>query len=156
MSKFRFKNDAGSITPLILGFTLLIAGIIATLSDVTYLGSAHLALQSEGERLLSASIRQVSAAEYYEKSIEKFRIANGNTVPMDCESTYINLLSAVASADFYLSEGGMKLISYKCSSAFVEFELSTKVSLPFLPKFLEDVNPVLISRVRGGSRYFSD
>ena len=59
------RREDGSVTPLILGFTIIIAAVIATLSDVTYLGNAHLALKSEGERLLAEGMRNLSAQDYY-------------------------------------------------------------------------------------------
>ena len=62
------KREDGSVTPLILGLTIIIASVIATLSDITYLSNAHLALKSEGERLLAESMRNLSAQDYYESS----------------------------------------------------------------------------------------
>ena len=76
------RREDGSVTPLILGFTIIIAAVIATLSDITYLGNAHLALKSEGERLLAEGMRNLSAQDYYE----------GSSVPIDCFSTYFNIL----------------------------------------------------------------
>ena len=60
------KREDGSVTPLILCFTIIIAAVIATLSDITYLGNAHLSLKSEGERLLAEGMRNLSAQDYYE------------------------------------------------------------------------------------------
>ena len=59
------RSDEGSVTPLILGFAILFAAVIATLSDLNYLGKAHLALKSEGQAVLAQSMRHLSSEVYY-------------------------------------------------------------------------------------------
>jgi hypothetical protein len=81
------KREEGSITPLILGFAIIIASIIATLSDITYLGNAHLSLKSEGQRVLAEALRNVSSVDYYQGNSEV-----GRSVPIDCQNTYFNIL----------------------------------------------------------------
>ena len=190
--RFSFiKRADGSVTPLILGLTIIIASVIATLSDITYLGNAHLALKSEGETLLAEGMRNLSAQDYYEGSSATGSSATGGSatgssatgssatgssatgssatgssatnaqavdksVPIDCQNTYVNILNSVKSTPFYLSNEPIMINSYKCKNSWVEFEISAKVLLPFLPSFLADVNPTITSSVRGGSRYFSD
>ena len=165
------KREDGSVTPLILGFTIIIAAVIATLSDITYLGNVHLALKSEGERLLAEGMRNLSAQDYYEgKSVTGSSVTDssvmgssvtgssrmGNSVPIDCVSTYFNILRAAQLTSFYLSNRPITIKGYTCKNSWVEFEISAKVSLPFLPRFLADVNPTVTSLISGGSRYFSD
>ena len=165
------RREDGSVTPLILGFTIIIAAVIATLSDITYLGNAHLALKSEGERLLAEGIRNLSAQDYYEvnsvsgnsvsgNSVSGSSVTGssgmGNSVPIDCVTTYFNILRAAQLTPFYLSNRPITIKGYTCKNSWVEFEISAKVPLPFLPRFLADVNPTVTSLIRGGSRYFSD
>jgi len=170
------KREDGSVTPLILGLTIIIAAVIATLSDITYLGNVHLALKSEGERLLAEGMRNLSAQDYYEgKSVMGSAVMGsavtgssvtgssvtgssrmGNSVPIDCVSTYFNILRATQFTPFYLSNRPITIKGYTCKNSWVEFEISAKVSLPFLPRFLADVNPTVTSLISGGSRYFSD
>ena len=165
------RREDGSVTPLILGFTIIIAAVIATLSDITYLGNAHLALKSEGERLLAEGMRNLSAQDYYEvnsvsgNSVSGSSVTGssvtgssgmGNSVPIDCFSTYFNILRAAQLTPFYLSNRPITIKGYTCKNSWVEFEISAKVPLPFLPRFLADVNPTVTSLIRGGSRYFSD
>ena len=166
MRFFFIKKEDGSVTPLILGFTIIIASVIATLSDITYLGNAHLALKSEGERLLAEGMRNLSAQDYYEgSSVTGSSVTGssvpgssvpGSSVPIDCVSTYFNILRAAQLTPFYLSHEPITIKGYTCKNSWVEFEISAKVSLPFLPRFLADVNPTVTSLIRGGSRYFSD
>ncbi len=156
MRFFFIKKEDGSVTPLILGFTIIIASVIATLSDITYLGNAHLALKSEGERLLAEGMRNLSAQDYYEGSSVTGSSVTGSSVPIDCFSTYFNILRAAQLTPFYLSHEPITIKGYTCKNSWVEFEISAKVSLPFLPRFLADVNPTVTSLIRGGSRYFSD
>ena len=160
------RREDGSVTPLILGFTIIIAAVIATLSDITYLGNAHLALKSEGERLLAEGMRNLSAQDYYEvnsvsgNSVSGSSVTGssvtGSSVPIDCFSTYFNILRAAQLTPFYLSHEPITIKGYTCKNSWVEFEISAKVPLPFLPRFLADVNPTVTSLIRGGSRYFSD
>ena len=166
MRFFFIKKEDGSVTPLILGFTIIIASVIVTLSDITYLGNAHLALKSEGERLLAEGMRNLSAQDYYEgnsvvdSSVTGSSVTGssvtGSSVPIDCFSTYFNILRAAQLTPFYLSHEPITIKGYTCKNSWVEFEISAKVSLPFLPRFLADVNPTVTSLIRGGSRYFSD
>ncbi len=181
MRFFFIKKEDGSVTPLILGFTIIIASVIATLSDITYLGNAHLALKSEGERLLAEGMRNLSAQDYYEgssvtgssvtgssvtgssvtgSSVTGSSVTGssvtGSSVPIDCVSTYFNILRAAQLTPFYLSHEPITIKGYTCKNSWVEFEISAKVSLPFLPRFLADVNLTVTSLIRGGSRYFSD
>ncbi len=145
------KREEGSVTPLIIGFTVIIVSIIATLSDITYLGNAHLSLKSEGQRVLADALRNVSTGGYYQGNS-----AVGSPVPIDCQNTYFNILRVVQETQFYLSDKPLTVTGYTCKNSWVEFEITTKVSLPFLPQFLADVNPTLTSLISGGSRYFSD
>ena len=176
MRFFFIKKEDGSVTPLILGFTIIIASVIVTLSDITYLGNAHLALKSEGERLLAEGMRNLSAQDYYEgnsvtgssvpgssvpgSSVPGSSVPGssvpGSSVPIDCVSTYFNILRAAQLTPFYLSHEPITIKGYTCKNSWVEFEISAKVSLPFLPRFLADVNLTVTSLIRGGSRYFSD
>ena len=55
------RRNEGSVTPLILGFTIVLVAVIATLSDLTFLRNAHLALKSEGQEVLAQSMRNLSA-----------------------------------------------------------------------------------------------
>ena len=150
------RREDGSVTPLILGFAIIISSVIATLSDITYLGNAHLALKSEGERLLAEGIRNLSAQDYYEVNSVSGNSVSGSSVPIDCVSTYFNILRAAQSTPFYLSNRPITIKGYTCKNSWVEFEISAKVPLPFLPRFLADMNPTVTSLIRGGSRYFSD
>ena len=155
------RREDGSVTPLILGFTIIIAAVIATLSDITYLGNAHLALKSEGERLLAEGMRNLSAQDYYEgNSVTGSSVTGssvtGSSVPIDCFSTYFNILRAAQLTPFYLSHEPITIKGYTCKNSWVEFEISAKGPLPFSPRFLADVNPTVTSLIRGGSRYFSD
>ena len=171
MRFFFIKKEDGSVTPLILGFTIIIASVIATLSDITYLGNAHLALKSEGERLLAEGMRNLSAQDYYEgnsvtgssvpgSSVPGSSVPGssvpGSSVPIDCVTTYFNILRAAQLTPFYLSNRPITIKGYTCKNSWVEFEISAKVSFPFLPRFLADVNPTVTSLISGGSRYFSD
>ena len=156
MRSYFIKREDGSVTPLILGFTIIIAAVIATLSDITYLGNAHLALKSEGERLLAEGMRNLSAQDYYESNSVTGSSVTGSSVPIDCVSTYFNILRATQLTPFYLSNRPITIKGYTCKNSWVEFEISAKVSLPFLPRFLADVNPTVTSLISGGSRYFSD
>jgi hypothetical protein len=145
------KREEGSVTPLILGFAIIIASIIATLSDITYLGNAHLSLKSEGQRVLADALRNVSSVGYYQGNSEV-----GRSVPIDCQNTYFNIMREVQETQFYLSDRSLTVRGYTCENSWIEFEISAKVSLPFLPRFLADVNPTVSSLISGGSRYFSD
>jgi hypothetical protein len=145
------KREEGSVTPLILGFVIIIVSIITTLSDITYLGKAHLSLKSEGQRVLADALRNVATESYYHGNS-----AVGSPVPIDCQNTYFNILRVVQVTRFYLSDEPLTVRGYTCKNSWIEFEITTKVSLPFLPRFLADVNPTLTSLVSGGSRYFSD
>jgi len=156
MRFFFIKREDGSVTPLILGFTIIIASVIATLSDITYVGNAHLALNSEGERILAEGMRNLSAQDYYEGSSVTGSSVTGSSVPIDCVGTYFNILRAAQLTPFYLSNRPITIKGYTCKNSWVEFEISAKVALPFLPRFLADVNPTVTSLIRGGSRYFSD
>lgn len=156
MRFFFIKKEDGSVTPLILGFTIIIASVIATLSDVTYLGNTHLALKSEGERLLAEGMRTLSAQDYYVGNSVTGSSVTGSSVPIDCVGTYFNILRAAQLTPFYLSNRPITIKGYTCKNSWVEFEISAKVSLPFSPRFLADVNPTVTSLIRGGSRYFSD
>ena len=59
------RRNEGSVTPLILGFAIVLLAVIVTLSDLTYLRNAHLALKSEGQEVLAQSMRHLSAEDYY-------------------------------------------------------------------------------------------
>jgi hypothetical protein len=59
------RRNEGSVTPLILGFAIVLVAVIATLSDLTYLRNAHLSLKSEGQEVLAQSMRHLSAEDYY-------------------------------------------------------------------------------------------
>lgn len=59
------RRNEGSVTPLILGFAIVLVAVIATLSDLTYFRNAHLALKSEGQEVLAQSMRHLSAEDYY-------------------------------------------------------------------------------------------
>lgn len=165
--RFRLiRRDEGSVTPLVLGFAIIIAAIITTFSDITYLGNAHLALKSEGERVLAESMRDLSVDYYYQGSSALGSSALGssamstsasiNSVPINCQNTYINILNALQKFRFYLSEEPIAIKGYKCKNYWIELEISAKVKLPFLPRFLGDVNPTVTSVISGGTRYFSD
>ena len=170
------RRDEGSVTPLILGFAIIIAAIITTFSDITYLGNAHLALKSEGERVLAESMRDLSADYYYQGNSALGSSALGssatsisalgsstistsastNSVPINCQNTYINILNGLQKTRFYLSNEPIAIKGYKCKNYWIELEIATKVLLPFLPRFLGDINPTVTSVIRGGTRYFSD
>jgi len=170
------RRDEGSVTPLILGFAIIIAAIITTFSDITYLGNAHLALKSEGERVLAESMRDLSADYYYQgnsalgssatsisapgnSALGSSTIstsASPNSVPINCQNTYINILNGLQKTRFYLSNEPIAIKGYKCKNYWIELEIATKVLLPFLPRFLGDINPTVTSVIRGGTRYFSD
>ena len=195
------RRDEGSVTPLILGFAIIIAAIITTFSDITYLGNAHLALKSEGERVLAESMRDLSADYYYQgnsalgssalgssalgssalgssatsisapgnSALGSSALGNSalgsstistsastNSVPINCQNTYINILNGLQKTRFYLSNEPIAIKGYKCKNYWIELEIATKVLLPFLPRFLGDINPTVTSVIRGGTRYFSD
>ena len=59
------RRNEGSVTPLILGFAIVLVAVIVTLSDLTYLRNAHLALKSEGQEVLAQSMRHLSPEDYY-------------------------------------------------------------------------------------------
>ena len=59
------RRNEGSVTPLILGFAIVLVAVIVTLSDLTYLRNAHLSLKSEGQEVLAQSMRHLSAEDYY-------------------------------------------------------------------------------------------
>lgn len=150
--KFSFiKSDEGSVTPLILGFTLIIASMIAILTDITFLGNAHLSLKSEGQRVLADGLRDLSTEVYYQGNSEI-----GSAVPINCQETFLNILNEVQETRFFLSDQPLTIRDYKCKNSWIEFEIAAKVLLPFSPRFLVDINPTLTSLISGGSRYFSD
>ena len=170
------RRNEGSVTPLILGFAIVLVAVIATLSDLTYLRNAHLALKSEGQEVLAQSMRHLSADDYYNgisasgisasgisasgisaSGISASGIsASGKSVPIDCRKTYLNILSAWNETRFYLSNHPITVRGFSCINSWIEFEISTSVLLPFNPVFLADVEPTVTSLIRGGSRYFSD
>ena len=180
------RRNEGSVTPLILGFAIVLVAVIATLSDLTYLRNAHLALKSEGQEVLAQSMRNLSAEDYYNgrsasgisasgtsasgisasgisaSGISASGISasgtstSGKSVPIDCRKTYLNILTALKETRFYMSNQPITLSGFNCINSWIEFEISTSVLLPFNPRFLVDVEPTVTSLIRGGSRYFSD
>ena len=165
------RRNEGSVTPLILGFAIVLVAIIATLSDLTYLHNAHLALKSEGQEVLAQSMRNLSAEDYYNGRSASGRSASGisasgisasgtstsgKSVPIDCRKTYLNILTALKETRFYMSNQPITISGFTCINSWIEFEISTSVLLPFNPRFLVDVDPTVTSLIRGGSRYFSD
>ena len=160
------RRNEGSVTPLILGFAIVLVAIIATLSDLTYLHNAHLALKSEGQEVLAQSMRNLSAEDYYNgrsaSGISASGISasgtstSGKSVPIDCRKTYLNILTALKETRFYMSNQPITISGFTCINSWIEFEISTSVLLPFNPRFLVDVDPTVTSLIRGGSRYFSD
>ena len=165
------RRNEGSVTPLILGFAIVLVAVIATLSDLTYLRNAHLALKSEGQEVLAQSMRNLSAEDYYNgryasgisaSGISASGISasgtstSGKSVPIDCRKTYLNILTALKETRFYMSNQPITLSGFNCINSWIEFEITTSVLLPFNPRFLVDVDPTVTSLIRGGSRYFSD
>ena len=165
------RRNEGSVTPLILGFAIVLVAVIATLSDLTYLRNAHLALKSEGQEVLAQSMRNLSAEDYY-NGISASGISasgtsssgisasgtstSGKSVPIDCRKTYLNILTALKEIRFYMSNQPITISGFTCINSWIEFEITTSVLLPFNPRFLVDVDPTVTSLIRGGSRYFSD
>ena len=165
------RRNEGSVTPLILGFAIVLVAVIATLSDLTYLRSAHLALKSEGQEVLAQSMRNLSAEDYYNGrsasgistsgtsssgTSSSGTSSSGKSVPIDCRKTYLNILTALRETRFYMSNQPITISGFTCINSWIEFEISTSVLLPFNPRFLVDVDPTVTSLIRGGSRYFSD
>ena len=165
------RRNEGSVTPLILGFAIVLVAVIATLSDLTYLRNAHLALKSEGQEVLAQSMRNLSAEDYYNgisasgisaSGISASGISasgtstSGKSVPIDCRKTYLNILTALKEIRFYMSNQPITISGFNCINSWIEFEITTSVLLPFNPRFLVDVDPKVTSLIRGGSRYFSD
>ena len=165
------RRNEGSVTPLILGFAIVLVAVIATLSDLTYLRNAHLALKSEGQEVLAQSMRHLSAEDYYNgRSASGISASgtstsgisasgtstSGKSVPIDCRKTYLNILTALKETRFYMSNQPITLSGFNCINSWIEFEITTSVLLPFNPRFLVDVDPTVTSLIRGGSRYFSD
>ncbi len=160
------RRNEGSVTPLILGFAIVLVAVIATLSDLTYLRNAHLALKSEGQEVLAQSMRNLSAEDYYNgrsaSGISASGISasgtstSGKSVPIDCRKTYLNILTALKETRFYMSNQPITLSGFNCINSWIEFKISTSVLIPFHPRFLADVDPKVTSLIRGGSRYFSD
>ena len=165
------RRNEGSVTPLILGFAIVLVAVIVTLSDLTYLRNAHLALKSEGQEVLAQSMRHLSAEDYYNGrsasgtstsgtstsgTPTSGTSASGTSVPIDCRNTYLNILTALKEIRFYMSNQPITISGFTCINSWIEFEISTSVLLPFNPRFLVDVDPTVTSLIRGGSRYFSD
>jgi hypothetical protein len=147
--------------PLILGFAIVLVAVIATLSDLTYLRNAHLALKSEGQEVLAQSMSHLSAEDYYNGrsasgTSTSGTSTSGKSVPIDCRKTYLNILTALKETRFYMSNQPITISGFTCINSWIEFEISTSVLLPFNPRFLVDVDPTVTSLIRGGSRYFSD
>jgi hypothetical protein len=147
--------------PLILGFAIVLVAVIATLSDLTYLRNANLALKSEGQEVLAQSMRHLSAEDYYNGrsasgTSTSGTSTSGKSVPIDCRKTYLNILTALKETRFYMSNQPITISGFTCINSWIEFEISTSVLLPFNPRFLVDVDPTVTSLIRGGSRYFSD
>jgi hypothetical protein len=147
--------------PLILGFAIVLVAVIATLSDLTYLRNAHLALKSEGQEVLAQSMRHLSTEDYYNGrsasgTSTSGTSTSGKSVPIDCRKTYLNILTALKETRFYMSNQPITISGFTCINSWIEFEISTSVLLPFNPRFLVDVDPTVTSLIRGGSRYFSD
>ena len=175
------RRNEGSVTPLILGFAIVLVAVIATLSDLTYLRNAHLSLKSEGQEVLAQSMRHLSAEDYYNGislpgtsasgtsasgtsasgtsasgTSASGTSASGTSVPIDCRNTFLNILTALKEIRFYMSNQPITISGFTCINSWIEFEISTSVLLPFNPRFLKDVDPTVTSLIRGGSRYFSD
>ena len=160
------RRNEGSVTPLILCFTIVLVAVIATLSDLTYLRNAHLSLKSEGQEVLGQSMRHLSAEDYYNGTSASGTSASGTSasgtsasgtsVPIDCRKTYLNILTALKEIRFYMSNQPITISGFNCIDSWIEFEITTSVLLPFNPRFLVDVDPNVTSLIRGGSRYFSD
>ena len=165
------RRNEGSVTPLILGFAIVLVAVIVTLSDLTYLRNAHLALKSEGQEVLAQSMRNLSAEDYYNGrsasgtsssgtsssgTSTSGTSTSGKSVPIDCRKTYLNILTALKETRFYMSNQPITISGFTCINSWIEFEISTSVLLPFNPRFLVDVDPTVTSPIRGGSRYFSD
>ena len=160
------RRNEGSVMPLILGFAIVLVAVIATLSDLTYLRNAHLALKSEGQEVLAQSMRHLSAEDYYNGRSASGTSTSGTStsgtstygksVPIDCHKTYLNILTALKETRFYMSNQPITISGFTCINSWIEFEISTSVLLPFNPRFLVDVDPTVTSLIRGGSRYFSD
>jgi hypothetical protein len=175
------RRNEGSVTPLILGFAIVLVAVIVTLSDLTYLRNAHLSLKSEGQEVLAQSMRNLSAEDYYNGISLSGTSASGTSasgtsasgtsasgtsasglslsgtsVPIDCRNTHLNILTALKEIRFYMSNQPITISGFKCINSWIEFEISTSVLLPFNPRFLVDVDPTVTSLIRGGSRYFSD
>ena len=155
------RRNEGSVMPLILGFAIVLVAVIATLSDLTYLRNAHLALKSEGQEVLAQSMRHLSAEDYYNGrsasgTSTSGTSTSGKSVPIDCHKTYLNILTALKETRFYISNQPITISGFTCINSWIEFEISTSVLLPFNPRFLVDVDPTVTSLIRGGSRYFSD
>ena len=165
------RRNEGSVTPLILGFAIVLVAVIATLSDLTYLRSAHLALKSEGQEVLAQSMRNLSAEDYYNGrsasgtsssgtsssgTSTSGTSTSGKSVPIDCRKTYLNILTALKETRFYMSNQPITISGFNCINSWIEFKISTSVLMPFNPRFLVDVDPKVTSLIRGGSRYFSD
>ena len=175
------RRNEGSVTPLILGFAIVLVAVIVTLSDLTYLRNAHLSLKSEGQEVLAQSMRHLSAEDYYNSTSESGTSesgtsasgtsasgtsasgtsasgtsASGTSVPIDCRNTHLNILTALKEIRFYISNQPITISRFTCINSWIEFEISTSVLLPFNPRFLVDVDPTVKSLIRGGSRYFSD
>ena len=160
------RRNEGSVMPLILGFAIVLVAVIATLSDLTYLRNAHLALKSEGQEVLAQSMRHLSAEDYYNGrsasgtstsgTSTSGTSTSGKSVPIDCRKTYLNILTALKETRFYMSNQPITISGFTCINSWIEFEISTSVLLPFNPRFLVDVDPTVTSLIRGGSRYFSD
>ena len=155
------RRNEGSVMPLILGFAIVLVAVIATLSDLTYLRNAHLALKSEGQEVLAQSMRHLSAEDYYNGRSASGTSTSGTSsssksVPIDCRKTYLNILTALKETQFYMSNQPITISGFTCINSWIEFEISTSVLLPFNPRFLVDVDPTVTSLIRGGSRYFSD
>ena len=155
------RRNEGSVMPLILGFAIVLVAVIATLSDLTYLRNAHLALKSEGQEVLAQSMRHLSTEDYYNGRSASGTSTSGTStygksVPIDCHKTYLNILTALKETRFYISNQPITISGFTCINSWIEFEISTSVLLPFNPRFLVDVDPTVTSLIRGGSRYFSD
>ena len=165
------RRNEGSVTPLILGFAIVLVAVIVTLSDLTYFRNAHLSLKTEGQEVLAQSMRHLSAEDYYNGTFASGTFASGTSasgtsasgtsasgtsVPIDCRNTYLNILTALKEIRFYMSNQPITISGFTCINSWIEFEISTSVLLPFNPRFLVDVDPTVTSLIRGGSRYFSD
>jgi len=160
------RSDEGSVTPLILGFAIVFAAVIATLTDLNYLGKAHLALKSEGQAVLAQSMRHLSSEAYYKGTSPSGTSPSGTSpsgtspsgtsVPIDCGRTYLNILNVVNETRFYVSNEPMTVRGFRCENSWIEFEISATVLLPFYPSFLANFDSTVTSHIRGGSRYFSD